>query len=200
MTSALYLHEEDIVSQLHPINTFIIFTDAATSSKTMISVGAFLCLTQQQMDLYAKNVVDILSAELADRVVYKAYKSKKSTWSEIKTVIDALYALLNQSGPGLKVEIYTDCKSLCDLMGARKEKLKINNFMTKSGKMLPNAVLYKELFAIADKFQIKIFKIKGHDLAAQRLTLHEKIFALLDKWSRKKLRSILNNFVAQNRS
>jgi ribonuclease HI len=180
------------VNQAQQVDTILIFTDAATSAKTMVSVGAFLCLDQKDIDQYSKSITPDLSAKLADAIIYKEYKSKKSTWSEIKTVIDALHAVLKKSGPDLKIEIYTDCKSLCDLMNRRKEKLEKSNFMTRAGKVHQNADLYKEFFAIAAKFQIKTFKIKGHDTTAHRLTLHEKIFAILDRLSRKKLRSLLN--------
>lgn len=169
-------------------DTIIIFTDAATSAKTMTAVGAFLCLDKQNFDNYARNGLEDLTSKLADWVVYKEYKSKKSTWSEIKTAIDALNMVLQKYGPGRNIEIYTDCNSLCDLLSRRKEKLKTTNFVTRAGKILQNADLYKELFAIADKFQIKTFKIKGHDSKAHRLSLHAKIFAILDKLSRKKLR------------
>lgn len=177
------------------VGSVIVFTDAATSSKFKVSVGVYLYLDQQCLNLYSTCTDEDLSRKLSNHIVYTTYESKKSTWSEIKTVIDALHAVLKKSGPNLKVEIYTDCKSLCDLLNRRKEKLEKNNFITKSGKALENANLYKELFAIVDKFQIKIFKIKGHHSAAHRLTLYEKIFAMIDKLSRKKLRSMVNNVV-----
>lgn len=186
-----YEPKSKFVNQIPRVEPIIIFTDAATSAKTMVSIGAFLCLDQYHIEQYSKCTPEELFTKLADIVVYKEYKSKKSTWSEIQTVVDALHVVLSKSGPDRTIEIYTDCKSLCDLMSRRKEKLKKTNFITRSGKVLQNADLYKELFAISDKFQIKIFKIKGHDRSAYRLSLHEKIFAVLDKLSRKKLRSIL---------
>lgn len=183
------------MNQSNQINTLILFTDAATSSQAMVSVGAFLCIDQQHINQYSKTPAEFLSSKLADIIVYMKYKSKKSTWAEIKTLIDALHFILKKLGPGYNIDIYTDCKSLCDLLSIRKQKLEKNNFITKSGKVLQNADLYKELFAIAEKFQIKIFKIKGHDSNSNRLTIYEKIFAILDKLSRKKLRSILNNLL-----
>lgn len=173
--------------------TISIFTDAATSSKSVISVGAFLLLEQQHIDEYSEYTPEKLSTKLADMIIYKEYKSKKSTWSEIKTVIDALHLIQINFVIGIKVAIYTDCQSFCDLINRRKDKLIKNNFITKAGKPHPNTELYKELFAITEKFQIKTFKIKGHALTAHRLTVQEKIFAILDKLSRNKLRSILND-------
>jgi hypothetical protein len=124
-------------------------------------------------------------------VVYKKYESKKSTWSEIKIAIDALCTIHQIAKTVLNIELYVDCQSLYDLIERRREKLEENNFRTRSGKILHNTALYKELFTITDKFQIKMFKVKGHDKHRFRFTIHERIFAVLDKLSRKKLRSIL---------
>jgi ribonuclease HI len=179
------------VSVSHQTETHIIFTDAATSPKKGVSVGAFLLLNQQALVEYSEYTQEGLSTKLADITIYKEYESNKSTWSEIKTAIDALYVIQKNSDHTLKVEIYTDCQSLCDLMNHRKQKLVKSNFITSAGKVLQNADLYKELFAVAEKFQILTFKIRGHDSALHRLTLQEKIFGILDKLSRKKLRSIL---------
>jgi ribonuclease HI len=176
---------------LTPTDTLLIFTDAATSPQRCIAVGAFLCLRQQELDAYAEFTQTDLFAKFVNSIIYKEYESKKSTWSEIRTVIDALYLIQKNCSEGQHIEIYTDCQSLCDLMQTRKEKLEKNNFITRTGKVLQHADLYKELFAITGKFHIRIIKIKGHASAANRLSVPEKIFSILDKLSRKKLRSIL---------
>jgi ribonuclease HI len=175
----------------HHINTILIFTDAATSPKIGISIGAFLSLDQQEMNKYSQYSHADLLAHLTNIIIYKEYKSQKSTWSEIKTVIDALYTIQENRGCASPIEIYTDCQSLCDLVGRRKEKLEKNNYITKTGKILSNAALYKELFAITEKFQLNIFKMKGHDSASKRTTIQGKIFAILDKLSRKQLRAVV---------
>jgi ribonuclease HI len=173
------------------IDLILLFTDAATSSKMNIAVGAFLCLDQKLMQNYAECSIKDLYIKLADRIVYQKYVSKKSTWAEIKIVVDALN-FLHKNGESIqKVEIYSDCQSLCDLLGKRKEMILQNNFRTRTGKILENAILYKELFKSAEQFQIQTFKIKGHCQISNRLTLQEKIFAVLDRFSRKKLRSLL---------
>lgn len=175
------------------MNTITIFTDAATSPQKGIAIGAFLYFDQQYINEYTECSMEILTTQLANLVVYTEYESKKSTWSEIKTVMNALYFVQKNFGLKCKIEIYTDCQSLCDLIGQRGEKLKKSNFITRAGKVLQNANLYKELFEITEKFQIQTFKIKGHHSTSCRLTLQEKIFAVLDKLSRKKLRLILNS-------
>ena len=171
------------------MDTFLIFTDAATSPQTSIAVGAFLCIKQSSIESYAQSSPDELYLKLSDIIVYGNYTSKKSTWSEIKTVIDALSNL--KKNPLQKVELYTDCQSVCDLLNKRKEKLLKNNFITRTGKVLANADLYKELFEVAEQFDIHVFKIKGHSPKSNRVSIEEKIFTVLDKLSRKKLRSLM---------
>lgn len=175
-------------------DTISIFTDAATSPQAGIAVGAFLCLDERHIVKYAEFSMEMLSAELSDKVVYKDFESNKSTWSEIKTVIHALDVVLKSTRPGCKIEIYTDCQSLCDLLGKRKEKLEKKKFMTRAGKPLQHVNLYKELFEMAGHFQVQTFKLKGHHPKSHRLTLQERIFSLLDKFTRQRLRSIINKF------
>lgn len=169
----------------------LIFTDAATSPQAGVAIGTFFYLNQSHLKNYAECSMDDLLIKLADKIIFKKYISKKSTWAEIKTVIDALYFVEKNSESVRNIEIYTDCQSVCDLLGKRKEKLQKSHFITRTGKILQNAELYKALYAIAAKFKIQIFKVQGHAAVRHRLTAQEKIFAVLDKLSRRRLRSIL---------
>jgi ribonuclease HI len=156
---------------LAPNDTLLIFTDAATSPQSSVAVGAFLCFRPQELEAYAEFTQAALFAKVITDIHYKEYKSKKSTWSEIRTVIDALYLIEENYPPGQHIEIYTDCQSLCDLVQTRKEKLEKNDFITRTGKVLQHADLYRELFAITGKFHIRIIKIKGHASTANRVTI-----------------------------
>jgi ribonuclease HI len=175
---------------LYPFDSHIIFSDAATSPQQEIAIGAFIVITPNDIENYAKLTAENLQNIIANTIVYRSYKTKKSTWAEMTTIITALHDLEPQENPIKKVTIYTDCQSLCDLLGRRKLKLQENDFRTRSGKTHPNADLYKTLFAITEKFHLTAIKIKGHD--TQRLTIEEQIFSILDRLSRKKLREILN--------
>lgn len=187
------LNQVHIVNQPKPINTICIFTDAATSPQTGVAIGAFVCLSEHLLDEYVHSSIEILSDKLSHGIIYSEYKSKKSTFSEIKTVITALDYLHKNLASDCKIEIYTDCQSVCDLLGQRREKLERNKYMTRAGNEIQNASLYKELFALADQYQIKTFKIKGHHSQLSRLTIQEKVFAVLDRQSRKHLRSVLKH-------
>lgn len=173
-------------------DTVFVFIDAATSPQAFTAIGAFICLEQQQINEIDKLTIESLSKHLASMVSYRKYTSNKSTWSEIKTAIHALNAIYEKTQFVGKVEIYTDCQNLCDLMGVRKEKLLKNNFMSKRGKVFQHANLYKELYGLVENRHVNVFKVKGHHTSYRKLTWQERIFSVLDKLSRKKLRLVLN--------
>lgn len=172
-------------------NIISIFTDAATSPQQGIAIGAFLIFSEEDKAQFAECNINARTDILSKKIIYHTYASNKSTWSEIKTVIEALNYVQNFLQPGIAIELFTDCKSVCDLLGKRKKKLEENKFITKSGKILQHAILYQELFTLTEKFQIQVFKIKGHQAKSNNLTLDEKIFSVLDKLSRKKMREVL---------
>lgn len=172
--------------------SLFIFTDAATSSKRVVAVGAFLCLTEHDLRSLAECNLEKLLRLLSDRIVYTTYHSKKSTWSEIQTVIDSLDFVKQKLQLYKTIKLFTDCQSVCDLLGRRKERLIKNNFMTRSGKELEHAGLYKKLFLWADEYKIEAVKVKGHAAWVDRATVPEKIFLVLDKLSRGKLREVLS--------
>jgi ribonuclease HI len=173
-----------------------IFTDASTSSQACIAVGVILILTPTQIQTCTTLSDLALLNFISQEIIYQTYSSKKSTWSEIKTIIDALNRIREKNPTIRWIEIMTDCKSFCDLMTRRKEKLIQENFITKSGKILNNAELYKQVFSIAKHFELSIVKIKGHQTSENRLTIYEKIFAIVDKLSRKKLRLVNNEDIS----
>lgn len=173
------------------MDTIFVFIDAATSPQAGIAIGAFICLEQQQINELDQFTIEILSKHLANKVSYKKYTSNKSTWSEITTAIHAFSSIRENTPSIRKVEIYTDCQSLCDLLGKRKEKLEKNNFMNRNGKVIQHAKLYKELYAIVENFEVQIIKVKGHNPKYRCLSWQERVFSVLDKFSRKKLRLIV---------
>lgn len=177
------------MNQINSLETRYIFTDAATSPQAEIAIGVFVCLDQKQVNALAHASTEMLYGMLDDKIQYQQYHSKKSTWSEIQTVIHALHAV---PASVASIEIYTDCQSVCDLAGKRKEKLEKNHFMTRAGRELQHADLYKAFYALIEKYQVKVIKIKGHNPASKQLSWQERVFAVLDKVSRKKLRQVLS--------
>lgn len=171
-------------------DSVLIFTDAATSPQLGTAIGVFVCMNEEQFYHYGECSEQELNKKIANQIIYKTYVSKQSTRSEIETVIEALHYIKNNYEPVIAVELYTDCQSVCDLLGKRGKKLKQNHFVTRTGKLLKNAECYKKLFSIADQFSIRACKVKGHQSKRNHLTLHEKIFAVIDKLGRKKLRTL----------
>lgn len=146
-----------------------IFTDCSVNQKHKISIGSFLFL-------------DHLRENVQDLIQYKEYKSSRSTWSEIQTVIEALKLCSTKS-----ITLYTDCQSVCDLLGRRREKI---DSLIKNNKLIKNIEHYKEFYKITDQFNITVIKIKAH---SKIITLEDKIFSYVDKASRKKLKSIVKS-------
>lgn len=173
------------------LDTISVFTDAGTSAQMNTAIGTFLCLDQSQLQKFEKYDMAELYCKTTDLVVYQQYITKKSTWAEIKTAIDALNFIHDNLESINNVEIYTDCQSLYDLLCKRKESLLKNNFITRTGKILNNVDLYKTLYLTVNNFQIKVFKVKGHVAKSHRVSLQEKIFSVVDHLTRKKLRDVL---------
>ncbi|AYV84931.1 MAG: hypothetical protein Satyrvirus1_17 [Satyrvirus sp.] len=86
--------------------------------------------------------------------------------------------------------IYTDCQNIIKRLKS-KDKLVENGFKNKKGIPLSNADLYKKLFDTI-KPNIKLEHIKGH-LPTKFMTDDNKMFSMLDKFVRKKLRNIVTN-------
>ncbi len=169
--------------------TFYLFTDAAVSPQNNLAIAAFLCLDQEDLEKLAEESQEQLAQKLANLFHFQELVSKKSTYVEIMSAIHGLSYLQGKSNFKVDVEIFTDCQSLCDLLGARKEKLLAQNFITRTGKILANASLYQDLFKLAENFNIVAHKLKGHAPESHRIHVCEKIFALLDKEVRNKLRT-----------
>lgn len=171
------------------MQNIIIFSDAATSSQNKLSVGAFFITELAGLPALEALSTTALFSNISDSLTYRQYESNKSTWSEITTVIEALNMVLTLYGPGHHIDIYTDCQSLCDLLNRRKDKLQKNKYITSSGKIHPNAELYETLFGMSEQFQIRTFKVKGHDKSQNRIGIYQQIFDILDKLVRNHLRA-----------
>lgn len=167
--------------------TFYLFTDAAVSPQNNLGVTAFLCLNQLDLEKLTKESC----INLAHNIHFQEIVSRKSSYLEILSAMHGLNTLRKKVDYKADVEIFTDCQSLCDLLGVRKQKLLEQNFISRSGKILANAHLYQELFSIANHFNITAHKLKGHSPQSYRINIYEQIFAMLDREVRKKLRTSL---------
>jgi len=163
-----------------------LFTDISLNSKEKIGFGSFLIVPESDMENITKTL------ELVKRNVrLKRFESGSSTELEIETLLWALEELMkNNKQVDLNLSIYTDSQCIVGLP-ERRIKLENSEFMSlRKNKKLNNAVLYHKFYKYQDKLQFKLFKIKGHSRLRTKDLLH-KIFTLVDKASRKALRTYL---------
>ncbi len=170
-------------------NVISIFSDASTSAQKNLGVGAYVTLNQEVLLQLANRNFEQLETALLPLTTYTQYTTRKSTWTEIQTIIDALSTLENTHPMTDTVLLYTDCKNICDLFGVRKSKLLARDFQNKNAQLLAHADLYKKLYEVAARFKIDAIKIKGHQSKSKMMSLEERIFSIIDKLSRRQLRN-----------
>lgn len=164
-----------------------IWTDASCSPPHSIAVGGYICLTEGELHQLETIPISCIKAKINSHLTFKDYLSKKSTWTEIKIILDVLSLFSAKN----KITLFTDCQTVCDLL-KRKEKLEKNHFKSRTGCPLTNAALYQAFFEKINQLQVNIIKLKGHHPSTHQKTVFENIFAILDKECRKKLRSKIN--------
>ena len=147
----------------------LLFTDASVDPRLGVGFGAYLYLLYDNLSV----VPDIQ---------VKHFVATSSTKLELQTLLWALDQISVD-----KITVYTDSQNIVSLP-QRRDKLEKAEYLTKSAKPLKNHLLYKEFFRCYDARQLQLVKLKGH--MAQKDELG-KIFAQVDKASRKALREYL---------
>ncbi|MFW6281734.1 MAG: ribonuclease HI [bacterium] len=96
-----------------------------------------------------------------DKVVEKITGSEKDTTNnrmELKAVIEGLKRI----DKGSKVELYSDSTYVLNGLSEWINNWKKNSWKTASNKEVANKDLWQKLDDLADNFQLKFNKIKGH--------------------------------------
>jgi len=114
------------------------------------------------------------------------FNDTSSTKLEVQTM---LWALKDIPLSNEEIIIYTDCQNIIGLPNRRK-RFETNNYLTKKGKLIANHELYKEFYKLTDNLNYKLIKVKGHKESSQKDDI-DRIFTLVDKASRDKLRNEL---------
>jgi ribonuclease HI len=156
------------------INNILLFTDGSVNVETKVGFGACLCI----------NEAELLDENLAVKVKVKRFENTSSTKLELQTLLWALFELKAKEQ---KVIIYTDSQNIVQLL-ERRQRLEQNDFYSKNGVLLKNAELYKEFYQIIDSLEYEMIKVQGHQPSRNKNEI-ERIFALVDKASRKALRN-----------
>ena len=171
----------------HASCDYVLFCDASVSSKEKQALGAYLILQEEEAaKTYSTNSIS-LQKFVEKSINYYRFATRKSTEAELKTFLQALSKIPISS----KVSVFTDCQSLCDLLGARRLKLERKNFKNSRGEELAHKDLYQAIFTLVDQYQVEVHKVKGHVPSRERRTKEEEIFSYVDRFSRSRLREVL---------
>lgn len=161
------------------MSPIFLFSDASVCPKTKIGFAAVLLVRDLSQPL------SVLSAD----VRVKSFKEASSTATEIESLLWGLSLLSNRVGAEHnKITVYTDSQGIVGLP-SRRERIKRNNYCSKSSRPLNNADLYRQFYFWMDRLTIDIVKVKGHQSASKK-QLVDRVFSLVDRASREALRSL----------
>ena len=120
----------------------------------------------------------------------------KKRWKQLSAFVDLTGSpylkMLKIWKTDKHIYVYTDCQTIIDLYEKRKKKLLDNNFRKKNGELLEHANLYREFFSLTDNYVLHFKKIKGHSPKQNKNLVPDLIFSIIDSFSRKKMRSVVN--------
>lgn len=151
----------------------VLFTDGSVNTRTKIGYGAYLVVSEPEIPL----------DDLKARVKLKRFDQTSSTKLELQTL---LWALNDAVAADSKVLIYTDSQNIVGLP-ARRERLEEHDYYTRNKVRLKNHELYREFYRLTDQLQCSLVKVRGHQPAEHKEDI-DKLFALVDKASRRALR------------
>ncbi len=151
----------------------LLFTDGSVNVQTKIGFGAFLFVKDKNQPIIA----------LMKDLKVKRFENTSSTKLELQTLLWALRIIEDEVS---KVLIYTDSQNIISLP-LRRTRFEENNYSSKKNKRIRNYELYQEFYRISDKLNCELVKVRGHQQTRYKDDIH-KIFALVDKASRKALR------------
>ena len=156
------------------MNKLLLFTDGSVNVQSKVGCGASLVISEDE--LYAENLVSLVKV--------KRFENTSSSRLELQTL---LWALDNVETNEREIKIHTDSQTIVDLL-ERRERLEKNDFKSKKNVALNNGELYKAFFLKIDLLTCEFVKIKGHQPTRNKNEI-ERVFALVDKASRKALRN-----------
>lgn len=157
------------------MSKLLLFTDGSVNVQSKIGCGACLFVAENELS----------STDLYSYVKVKRFDNTSSTKLELQTL---LWALSEIEANYQKVIIYTDSQNITQLL-ERRQRLEQNEFRSKKGVLLNNHELYKEFYRLVDSLDCEIIKVQGHQPTKNKNEI-ERVFALVDKASRKALRKL----------
>lgn len=158
------------------MNKILLFTDGSVNVQSKVGCGASLVISEDELSIENLNSL----------VKVKRFENTSSSKLELQTL---LWALDEIETSECNIVIHTDSQTIVDLLD-RRERLEKNDFKSKKNIPLNNGELYKIFFKKIDSLDCELVKIKGHQPTKNKNEI-ERIFALVDKASRKALRNMV---------
>ncbi len=167
-------------TQQYTMDELFIFTDGSVNVLHKFGCGANLVVANTGRSL----------DDFKPQIKVRFFEDTSSSKLELETL---LWALSELDCKNTKLYIFTDSQNIVGLPGRRK-KLEENNYFSKKDKPILHADLYRKFYKLTDHLNCTFKKVEGH-LPSRKKTQLDKIFALVDKASRKALRERLKNGV-----
>ena len=164
------------MSQKYTMDELFIFTDGSVNVQHKFGCGANLVIANADGSL----------DDFKPQIKVRFFEDTSSSRLELETL---LWALSELDCKNTKLYIFTDSQNIVGLPDRRK-KLEENNFRSKKDKPILHADLYRKFYKLTDQLNCTFKKVEGH-LPSRKKTQMDKIFALVDKASRKALRERL---------
>jgi ribonuclease HI len=157
------------MEQVIPASELFLFCDGSVHQASATGCGAYF-------------VTDTLSRPSPDQVRTRLFPQTSSTRLELQTLLWAL----EQNQSAAPITVFTDSQNSLGLL-ARRQRLEAQNFCSAKGLELNNADLYRAFFALIDRMDVRIEKVKGHASNSDK-TLIESLFAVVDQAARRQSR------------
>lgn len=152
-----------------------LLTDGSYDPATKTGCGACIAVTDTGTS------PELLSKQVKVRIFYNT----TSVRLELETLLWAFNDIGQIEG---QIIVYTDSQNIMSLPERRK-RLEENNYHSGKGRPLNNGDLYMEFFRMIERFSPVFIKVQGH-MSAKRKDTIDKLFALVDRESRRALRSL----------
>ena len=159
------------------MSKYLLFCDGSVHPQSKIGFAAYLLILEEEL----------LFTNLQTKIRIKKITNTSSTKLEVETL---LWALKDINIKDNSLTVYTDCQNILGLKD-RREGFEKSEYITKKGTLIANHELYKEFYALTDKLNSDIIKVKGHKKNSLKNDI-DNVFTLVDKASRNALREHLS--------
>ena len=166
-------------------NTFLIFTDGSFDPRSRIGVGCKLALNTEDCQNFKAADLKSLPFEIKD------FDQTNAARLELQTMLWALDSFASELGAP-QLTLYTDSKTAQGLLERRSKLQKTDYVSARQGIQLANVDLYKEFFALYDRWKFEVVWLEGHTNRSDKNST-QILFSEVDQRARKALRERLKS-------